>query len=541
MPPYRQILVTLALPLLASPGCLRVEPQADYARASALVRERIGEVEVFDPDSEPLVADRVTKLLDGGLTVDEAVQVGLLANRSFQALFAEIGASRADVVQSRLLSNPSVNFSARYPDGGGRPSIMFSFGQELVDLWQIPVRRKVAEDKLEQVVSDVARQGIDLVADIKTKCHRVLGLIQTEARVVENVALAQRSFGLADARFKAGEAGLLDLNLVKTNVLQAELELIAVRRDRRIAETELARVLGLARWKTPWTLSPAAPATSPSVVDDDALVLDAMQQRLDAQAAARGVAAAEGELKRQWLNIFPKVMIGVEAERMEQRSMPDRNIPASVARESIRAGALSAPEIMSQGERQQQKRQMIDTLIGPSLSITLPIYDQNQAQIAKADFAARKSRTEYEALLDQVAQEVQSAAAMVRAAVQLVDFYEHQSLPQAAQTLDAASLSYEAGEQNVLALIEAQSAVIRLQREVIIARRDLAIALAELERAVGGRLTGEKRNLNQAEPADIPSTSSIVEPANSRPIPGSIGAPANGLSPDALIEQPPRP
>lgn len=541
MPPRWLSLFCLALTLFASAGCLRVDPTDDYVRTTALVRERVGAVDVFDPASEPLVEQRVTALLEGGLTVDEAVQVGLLANRSFQALFAEIGASRADVVQSRLLSNPSVNFSARYPDGGGRPSIMFSFGQELVDLWQIPVRRKVAENKLEQVVSDVARQGIDLVADIKTKCHRVLGLIQTEARVVENVALAQRSFGLADARFKAGEAGLLDLNLVKTNVLQAELELIAVRRDRRIAETALARVLGLARWKTPWTLSPTAPANSLSIVDDDALVLDAMQQRLDAQAAARGVAAAEGELKRQWLNIFPKVMIGLEAERMEQRSMPDRNIPASVARESIRAGALSAPEIMSQGERQQQKRQMIDTLIGPSLSITLPIYDQNQAQIAKADFAARKSRTEYEALLDQVAQEVQSAAAMVRAAVQLVDFYERQSLPQAAQTLDAASLSYEAGEQNVLALIEAQGAVIRLQREVIIARRDLAIALAELERAVGGRLTGEKRNLNQVEPADIPSTSSIVEPANSRPIPGSIGAPANGLSPDALIEQPPRP
>ncbi len=522
------------LSLFASAGCLRVDPASDYARTSTLLRDRVGEVDVFDPASEPMVAQRITTLLDGGLTVDEAVQVGLLANRSFQALFAEIGASRADVIQSRLLSNPSVSFSARYPDGGGRPSIMLSFGQELVDLWQIPVRRKVAEDKLEQVVFDVARQGIDLVADIKTKCHRVLGLIQTEARVMENVALAKRSYGLADARFKAGEAGLLDLNLVKTNVLQAELELIAVRRDRRIAETELARVLGLARWKTPWTLAPVELAKMSNVDTDDALVLHAMLQRFDAQAAARGVAAAEGELKRQWLNIFPKVMIGVEGERMEQRSMPDRNIPASIARESIRSGALSAPEIMSKGERDQQKRQMIDTLIGPSLSITLPIYDQNQAQIAKADFAAQKSRTEYEALLDQVAQEVQSAAAMVRAAVQMVQFYENQSLPQAALTLEAASLSYEAGEQNVLALIEAQGSVIRLQREVILARRDLAIALAELERAVGGKLPAAGAVANSS-----PQTPN-AEPPHGRSQSVSPN-PDVTVPPDALIQQPARP
>lgn len=522
------------MPLLASAGCLRVDPTEDYVRTADLVRERVGNVDVFDPTTEPMVEQRVTALLEGGLTVDEAVQVGLLANRTFQSLFAEIGASRADVVQSRLLSNPSLNFSARYPEGGGRPSIMLNFGQELVDLWQIPVRRKIAEDKLEQVVRDVARQGIELVADIKTKCHRVLALMQTEARVVENVALVQRSFGLAEARFRAGEAGLLDLNLVKTNVLQAELELIAVRRDRRIAETELARVLGLARWKTPWALTQSEHGGAANVPGDDDLLLEAMRQRFDAQAAARGVAAAEGELKRQWLNIFPKVMIGVEGERMERRSMPDRNIPAGIARESIRNGALSAPEIMSRGERHQQKRQMIDTLLGPSLSITLPIYDQNQAQIAKAEFMARKSRTDYEALLDQVAQEVQSAAAMVRTAVQLVDFYERQSLPQAAQTLDAASLSYEAGEQNVLALIEAQGSVIRLQREVILARRDLAIALAELERAVGGRLPAA------GSAATAGMTKTIVEPAHGRSNAIDQSA-APTISTEALIEQPARP
>ena len=525
MPAHRLARLCLGVTLLALPGCLRVEPAADYARTSALVRERIGEVDVFDPASEPMVEQRVTALLEGGLTVDEAVQVGLLANRTFQSLFAEIGASRADVVQSRLLTNPSLGFNAAFPEGGGRSELTLSFGQELVDLWQIPVRRRIAEQKLDQLVFDVARQGIDLVADIKSKCHRLLGLEQMETRVQENVALVKRSLNLADARFRAGEAGLLDLNMVKSNVLEAELELIGVRRDRRIAETDLARSLGLARWKSPWTLVPPSPLKAGDLPGDDGLVMLAMQQRFDAQAAARGIAAAEDELKRQWLNVFPSVMLGVEGQRKERRAMPGRDILADTARESIRAGALTAPDIMTRGERDQQRRQMIDALLGPTLTVRLPIYDQNQAQIAKADFTARKRRTEYEALLDQIAQEVQAAATTARAARDLVDFYDRQSLPQAAETLDAASRSYEAGEQNVLALINTQVSIIRLQREAIEARRDLAIALAELERTVGGRLP--------------PDTTTGETTIGSQPtsIPAASGASPVAISPEALIEQ----
>lgn len=526
-------------------GCLQVDTSVDQARTHALIRDRVGEVEVFDPDVEPQVVERVTALLEGGLTIDEAVQIALLANRSFQARFADLGAARADVVQSRLLSNPSLAFSSRYPEGGGRPSIMLSVGQELVDLWQIPVRRRIATDKLDAIVFDIARQAVDLAADVKTRCHQVLAWRRTETRVNENVALIERSFSLAEARFRAGETGLLDMNLVKSNLLQAQLELIAVRRDRRVAETELARVLGLARWPTPWTLNEKPTETPVIVATDDGLLLTAMAQRFDANSAAREVAAAEGDLKRQWLNIFPKVMVGIEGERMERRSMPDRNIPASIARESIRAGALSAPEIMSRGERQQQKRQMIDTLLGPSLAITLPIYDQNQAQIAKARFMAEQRRKTYEALLDQIAQEVQAAAAMARTARQLVDFYEQQSLPQANLTLDAAGRSYEAGEQNVLALIEAQGQVIRQQREAIAARRDLAIALAELERAVGGRLpvAGEATSpagLNSngmPVPAVVP-VGRVIDPTMPPTGDRSVTTP---LPPDELIEQPTRP
>ena len=115
-------------------------PTDDYAHASALIRQRVGAETVYDPQSDSLVEARVEELLKDGVSVDEAVQIALLNNKEFQSRFQEIGVSKADLVQSALLTNPTLSFSARFPEGGGRSNLSFGMAQELVDLWQIPVR-----------------------------------------------------------------------------------------------------------------------------------------------------------------------------------------------------------------------------------------------------------------------------------------------------------------------------------------------------------------------------------------------------------------
>ena len=49
--------------------------------------------------------------------VAEAIQVCLLNNPGLQAAFLDIGMARADVVQSGLLSNPSLTALVRFPTG----------------------------------------------------------------------------------------------------------------------------------------------------------------------------------------------------------------------------------------------------------------------------------------------------------------------------------------------------------------------------------------------------------------------------------------
>ncbi len=452
---------------------------------------RTGVDRVYNPETLSTVEDAIATLLTDGLTTNEAVQVALLNNRRFQALFQEIGVSRADVVQSRLLSNPSVGLSTRFPEGGGRSNLSLSFAQQLVDLWQIPVRKRIAEADLERTILNVVHQASDLAAEVKHKCYDLIAFGQMEEIAGETLALAERSLKLAQDRFDAGDVGQVDINLARAAMLDVQSQSMAIQRDRRIAQTTLAQILGLARWRDPWTLDDSLPQLAFPIDEGDSLLLFAMSERLDARAAAMKVRGAEDEVKRQYLSIFPNVTLGVEAERTERQALPSRNILADSARASVANGRLTAPSIQSRGERKLERRQIIDSLLGPTLDITLPIWDQNQAQIAKARFQAVQARKEYEEILDGVARDIEEALIVAESAAELVQFFEQHVLPNARANVEATQRAYHAGQQGIIALIDAQRNLIAQREAHVGARRDYAVALADLHRSAGGRLPSE--------------------------------------------------
>ncbi len=494
---------TISIPMLAI-GCAAVDPAQDFRRASQSVTERTGTPDVYEPSADALVKDKLDALLADGLTVDEAVRLALLKSPALQSAFQEIGASRADLVQAGLLTNPSFSLVAQFPEGGGRTKLTMGFGQELVDLWQIPVRKKIAEAQLEQTILKVVQQAVDLAADTKSQTYRLLALQQAEAIANENVALVEKSLQLAQDRFNAGETGKLDVNLVRTSLLETRLQQMDVQRQRRLAETALANTLGLSRWEKPWTLRDNLPTAFPLGQDERALLLFAMTERLDARAAALRVQAAEDEVRQQYLKVFPSVAAGVEWERPDRKALPGRNVLADTARESVANGRLTAPSIQSRAQRDAERRAIVDSLLGPSLQITLPIWDQNQAQIARAGYKAEQQRKDYETLLDSVARQVQDAIIVARIADEQVRFYRDQALPQADENVESARRTYRAGEKDILVLIDAQKSLIVQRQAYVGVWRDYAIAMAELERAVGGRLPP----MSATQPTSAPATRS---------------------------------
>jgi cobalt-zinc-cadmium efflux system outer membrane protein len=479
--------ITAALVLAAGAGCASVNPKADYQRATTLISQRTGVRATFEPEADRLIAEKVTALLDDGLTVDEAVEVALLNNRQFQAAFQEIGVSRAEVVASALPSNPTLGLSLRFPEGGGRSDLTLAVAQQLVDLWQIPIRKRIAESQLERTILSVAQQAVALASQTEVRYWRLLALQRAEALGREDVELARQSVELAQDRFRAGEAGKLDVNLARAASLETQQRLITLRGEFRSARADLARVLGLSRGEQSWELSDDLPEGGLAALDEDVLLRKALTKRLDAQAAAMQVRAAEAEIRKQILDIFPNVTVGTEWERMERRALPGRKILADTARASVRSGQLTAPDLQTRGERRLENSQVIDSVLGPTLEVTLPLWHQNQPQIARARYQAAQRRKEFEDFLDQIAQEVDAAIATARSAGESAVFFRDQALPLARENVEAARNAYRAGEQSIVALMEAQRGLIAQRREYVNARRDYAVALAELRTAIGGK------------------------------------------------------
>jgi cobalt-zinc-cadmium efflux system outer membrane protein len=490
--------------LLVAAGCASVKPEPDYRRAAASIRERTGAEQVYDPQADGEVRARVAALLDGGLSVDEAVNVAFLNNAAFQSHFLEIGASRADVVQSGLLQNPVLAISGRMPSGGGRVNLSFSLAQEMADLWQIPVRKKIAKEQLERTVSDVVREAVDLQAVVKRAAYALLAAQEALAVTDESRALLQRAQELTQHRFEAGEATALDLRLVKSDALDLELRRVTQEKDVAAARIDLAKVLGLSRYEGDWDLTGSLPDPGEAIPDDKALLARAAERRIDLQLASLDVAAAEDEVAERFRSILPSLNLGVEGERPELRGPRSRNFAPIENNEFIKgpgytpqearldaahmAGAFLRDRLAAKRDREFEKQQAIDLLLGPSLDVTLPVWDRNKAQIAKARIVVEQKRKDLQDKLDAAAQEVERAAAAVRSAQDAVRMASEKGIPQAQETLDTARDVYEAGEESILALTAAQQALVRQREARATALGEYAQALADLEQAVGGPL-----------------------------------------------------
>lgn len=468
-------------------GCASPDPKADYQRARELVSERTGVQAAFQPDDEKATEERVEALLDGGLSIYEAVQLALLNNPEFQSLVAEIGASRADLTQSTLLTNPTISLGLQFPEGGGLTDLTFGFSQQLADLWQIPIRKRIAEVELERAILAVGQRAVEVIAETRSRCYRVLALEQALTYTEENLRLVERAITLSESLFRAGEVSEFDVSLTRTSALDVQEELIATRGELEQARAELLQTLGLAARTRDVRLTESLPTASQPLPDVATLLEQALEDRFDARVALLSVRRAESALQLECRRFLPDLQIGVAFERGEQRALPDRKILADTARASIAAGKLTAPSIQSRGERNIEKSQIIDAKLGPTLALTLPIFDQNQAQIAKARARVIQARSDYAARAVSVAAEIQRSLSAARSAAEMLNFQQSQGLAQTQATLDGAERRYRAGEESVLVLLETQDALVKRRRAYVNTLRDFAVAMAQLEGAIGGR------------------------------------------------------
>lgn len=491
-------------------GCASVNPRPDYDRVDRQVESAIGQRVEYRPGDQPAVRARAAQLLEGGVTAPEAVQLALLNNPKVWAGLMRTGMARADVVQAGLFTNPTVGILLRFPEAGGLADLEFGLAQNIADLWMIPARTRAAERDLDRSILETAREAATIANDAKVAYFHAVAAQRAWEISRENLGLVEQLLKITEARLEAGAVGSLDVNLVRGLKLRTEVDQRNARLVAATAKRTLATLLGLDAPAEDLALIDPLPAPIAVSIDAERLVEVARDSRLDLRAARDAVAAAEARVEFEYAKVFQNVELSFELERNARRALPGRNIAADTARASIANGALTAPEIESRGQRRLARSQEIEAILGPGLSVTLPLFDQNQAQIAKAKLAMQEADALLEFLQRAVAQETREAVDRAMTAWGIARTYESEVLPQAQTTLELSQSSYQAGQTAILNVIDAQRSLLETRQAYIAALQSAATALVDLERAT-------------ARPAAdlLKIAFSETQPASTQPAPAS--------------------
>lgn len=460
-------------------GCATVDPRPDYRRLDERVAQSVGLMVVERPEDAAAVERVVADRLADGLTAREAMELCLLNNPRIRAAYLNVGVVRAEVVQAGLFRNPGLSIAMQMPDGGGLTNIEMSVAQNIADLWLLPVRKRRLEGELQRETLKVARTVGIAVLDTREAYFGALAADRELELAGQDRDLAQQLVDMAVASQHAGIGGEIDVNLARAELMETEISQRRAELTAFEARRRLAMLIGLATPPESLRLVdalPEAPAWSPTA---DQLLSVAETSRLDLVAARFVVAAAAARLEEEQLSVFGEVELGVSFERSERGRRGDRPWLADTLWASAEAGQLSAPSL------RPREKLPTDTIIGPVLAVELPLFDQNQAQIARAEYLHEAALASQAALLLEVLQETRSALHRAQTAWDIARYYRDSFLPLVQTNLELSREAYGTGKLSVLAVLEAQKSLLAARRRYVEALRDGAVALTELEKAVG--------------------------------------------------------
>ncbi|HEX2251770.1 MAG TPA: TolC family protein, partial [Thermoanaerobaculia bacterium] len=451
--------VAAALLLLALAGCATVPVEETFSEAARTAEERTGQRlawrEVSAGAAE--IDEEVRTLLAQPLTGETAAQVALLNDRRLEARYAELGRAAAARVQAGLPSNPLLEVAASFRDGeGGTPQLEISVMQELLELFLLPARKRLAAVELERAKLDLAGAAVDTAAGARQALLRY----QAERQLLEldrHVLFAvEAAWEMAVQLREAGNISELDLLVERDFYEQQKLEV--ARRELAVADAreQVNARLGLwgepaAAWRAaerlpelPAAVAPAGDAERRAV----ARSLEIAGAVLDLEAAARRLGITDVTA------VFPELEVGAAGEREVEHA----------------AGG---------GEETAW-------WVGPAVAFRLPLFDQGGPRRTMARLEIRRRWDELAALGVEVRAAARRAAARRGHAERQARHVRDVVLPLRRAVTEQSQLHYNGMFLGVFQLLDARRREIEAGRAYVTALRDFWLADNALDQLAAG-------------------------------------------------------
>ena len=415
----------------------------------------------------------VRALLAQPLAVDAAVEIAMLRSPRMQIEYARLGIADADVLDASRLSNPTLSVSVLDPRAVGMPArVDAGISQTLTDFLVLRSRKRLAVGEYERAQQDVAASILGLAADVRAAWYENVGA-QHIATMRDSVAkAAQLSADLAERFHAAGNLSALQLNLERATATQARVAATRAHAEVTRTRATLTQTLGLRVGDGPWTTAERLPAPVPREDSPEELLAIAARERLDLAAARREVGLQEDALgvteSYRWLG---RIDIGLAAERDTDRTR----------------------------------------LVGPTLAVQLPIFNQGQGTIARARARLQDSRARLQALELGVDTAVRLGTDRIQAARAVLEDYRSALIPERETVVARTQENVNYMFVGAFDLLLAKQQEYEAYQGYLEAVRDYWLARVDLMRAVGTQLPSER---TVPEPSVGPGVRATEPPAH---------------------------
>jgi outer membrane protein, heavy metal efflux system len=441
----------LSVSLLVFCGCTSMTLNAGFDDIKTTVEQRTS-IQIFwnnGTDLDKEASDKLSSLLKRKLTADDVVQIALLNNRDLQAVYSDLGVAQADLVQAGLLSNPIFDAAVLFPvSGSGKPDLELGAAMNFLNIFYIPLRKRIAAARFEEAKNSVAGSVLDFAARVRSAFYvyeadeQMLELRQTIVQALTG------SFELARRIYEAGNMSDLDFLRERAQLEAGKLALRTAETSVRQSREHLNILMGLWGAQTQWQSAGRLPEIPEQSLETEDIERLSLEHSLELAQARQGIIRAGEQLGlTRWTTLLPEFSVGSQGERRE--------------------GAWE---------------------VGPKLEFLIPLFDQGQARVGRTAAELRRIQQEYYSLAVRIRAQARAVRDRLEGATDRAMYYRDVLLPLHERIVNEAQLQYNAMQLGPFQLLRAREQQIQIAVAYIETLRDYWLARGELGQLMSGRL-----------------------------------------------------
>jgi outer membrane protein, heavy metal efflux system len=437
------LLVILFCLLLVFPGCHRVQVTRELSQVKEYAQQITG---------YSFTSSNPEEALSKGLSRNDAIRLALVNNPSLQAQFETIGIAKADLVQAHLYTNPVLETGFQFPlpptsiTTQVSATLLFAFS----DLWQVPVKKKVFLDQLDVSSLKVVDEVRLLIANVKLAYDTVAytkTLLISAQEILHEMEKLEKDI---NQRLQFGLNTKSDLAATIVAASDRRVEILILEGSLEQARLDLVTLLGISPFSA-FTLTDHFTLISGELPSKERAVCLALENRPDVALAQLAVKLSQDIITLARSQTVKQMAIGLGFNR-------DLDT---------------------------------DTGLGPQFRMELPFFDQNQAQVAKAEFSLRRAQRELEATKNKVMKEVLQAYASIENIKKQITLYQDVILPSHQTAVSFTTTFAQSMQITIPTLIQTRLEWYESKKNLLTIQFNFLKAWITLESALGKKLEKE--------------------------------------------------